>query len=161
MFSKAQLKALQAARRHGIGRLLLLARRDFLHRLAQKMDPNGDLAMQARGRLLPYIDMEGTRSTDLARRLGVTKQAVARMVKELEEEGLLQREAHAADGRASLVKFTASGLQYLAHMHKVISQIEREYERMVGRESMDQVRHALATIAYGDPDNEAADTRAN
>jgi DNA-binding MarR family transcriptional regulator len=111
--------------------------------------------MQARGRLLPYIDVDGTRSVDLARRLGVTKQAVGRLVKELEEDGLLCRESHEADGRAFLVKFTDEGLDYLTHMHKCIAQIEREYEKMVGRGQMDVVREVLARIAYGDEDGEA------
>lgn len=149
MVTKAQLKSLQASRRYGIGRLLLLARRDFLLRLAEKMDIDGDMVVQARGRLLPYIDIEGTRSAELARRIGVTKQAVARMVKELEEDGLLTREGDEADGRAQLVKFTETGLRYLKRMHTVITQIESEYERLVGKESMSAVRTALATFAYG------------
>ncbi|MEP7274005.1 MAG: MarR family transcriptional regulator [Acidobacteriota bacterium] len=148
MVTKAQLKSLQASRRYGIGRLLLLARRDFLSRLAQIMHIDGDLAVQARGRLLPYIDIEGTRSTDLARRIGVSKQAVARMVKELEEEGLLFREGDEVDGRAQLIKFTESGLKYLTRMHAVISQVEDDYEQLVGTDAMNEMRTALATIAY-------------
>ena len=148
MFSKAQLKTLQESRRHGIGRLLLLARQDFIARLGEKMSGPSDVAMQARGRLLPYIDVDGTRSIDLARRLGVTKQAVARMVKDLEDEGLLYRDADEADGRASLVRFTEAGLRYLTRMHSCILEIEREYERMVGKDELAAVRHALAFIAY-------------
>lgn len=148
MVTRTQLKALQDSRRYGIGRLLLLARRDFISRLACKMSHGGDLAMQARGRLLPYIDVDGTRSIDLARRMGVTKQAIARMVKELEEEGLLYRIADHADGRAALVKFTEAGLQYLSRMHKNIAKIERDYERMVGEEEMKLVRKTLTVIAY-------------
>lgn len=149
MATREQLQALQASRRYGIGRLLLLARRDFLARLAQRMEADRDAVTQARGRLLPYIDVDGTRSVDLARRMGVTKQAVGRLVNELEEEGLLYREADDADGRAFLVKFTQEGLAYLARMHKCILQIERDYERLAGREEMAQVRKALSLIAYG------------
>lgn len=148
MLTRTRLKELQESRRYGIGRLLLLARRDFISRLADKMNSDGDMAMQARGRLLPYIDVNGTRSTDLAHRMGVTKQAVARMVKELEEEGLLSREVDAADGRALLVKFTEAGLHYLSRMHKCINSIERDYERMAGKEQMNKVRETLALIAY-------------
>jgi DNA-binding MarR family transcriptional regulator len=84
----------------------------------------------------------------------VSKQAVARLVKELEEEGLLYREADGADGRAFLVKFTDAGLEYLTQMHKSISQIERDYERMVGRERMALVREVLGVIAYGESEEE-------
>jgi DNA-binding MarR family transcriptional regulator len=154
MATRPQLQRLQASRRHGIGRLLLLARRDFLARLAERMNGDNEAAMQARGRLLPYLDIAGTRSVDVARRMGVTKQAVARLVKELEEEGLLYREPDGADGRAFLIKFTDAGLEYLTQMHKTISQIERDYERMVGRERMALVREVLGVIAYGEAQDE-------
>lgn len=158
MATRQQLQALQTSRRHGIGRLLLLARRDFLARLAERMAADHDAVTQARGRLLPYIDVDGTRSVDLARRMGVTKQAVGRLVNELEQEGLLYREPDDADGRAFLVKFTEEGLAYLARMHKCILQIERDYERLAGRERMAQVREALSLIAYG-PEGEPEDAR--
>jgi DNA-binding MarR family transcriptional regulator len=156
MATRQQLQALQTSRRHGIGRLLLLARRDFLARLAERMEADHDTVTQARGRLLPYIDVGGTRSVDLARRMGVTKQAVGRLVNELEQEGLLYREPDDADGRAFLVKFTDEGLAYLARMHKCILQIERDYERLAGRERMAQVRAALSLIAYGPEDRDDA-----
>ena len=149
MISRSQLSALQASRRMGIGRLLLLARRDFLQRLSEKMEGD-DAVTQARSRLLPYIDLQGTRSVELARRLGVTKQAIGRLVKELEEDGLLYREADGADGRAFLVKFTDAGLEYLTRMHRCIAQVERAYERMVGRRRLKETREALALIAYSD-----------
>ncbi len=152
MVTKKQINSLKESRRYGIGRLLLLARRDFISRLASKMNGEADMAMHARGRLLPYIDIEGTRSIDLARRMGVTKPAVARMVKELEEEGLLSREADDSDGRAALVKFTEVGLEYMTRMHKCITQIERDYERIFGQQNMKLVRDTLGAIAYANED---------
>jgi DNA-binding MarR family transcriptional regulator len=148
MATRNRLQALQASRRHGIGRLLLLGRRDFLQRLGGKMN-DSETILQARGRLLPYIDIEGTRSVDLARRMGLSKQAVGKLVRELEEDGLLYREVDGADGRAFLVKFTDAGVEYLTRLHRCIAQIEREYERLVGAERMAVVREALSLIAYG------------
>lgn len=151
MSSPRQLQALQASRRYGIGRLLLLGRRDFLEHLGVRMG-NAEAVVQARGRVLPYVDVDGTRSVDLARRMGMSKQAVGKLVRELEEDGLLYREADGADRRAFLVKFTEEGLEYLARLHKCILQIEREYERLVGASRMQAVREALSLIAYGAED---------
>ena len=160
MLTRNQLQTLQAARRHGIGRLLLLTRRDFLDRLTDHMandnfvksHATGHKAVmgQASGRLLPFIDLDGTRSVDLARRMGVSKQAVGRLVKELEEAGLLHREPDGADKRAFLVKFTEPGLEYLRCMHASIQLIEDEYTELVGAERMKSLREALIQIAYGD-----------
>jgi DNA-binding MarR family transcriptional regulator len=156
MATRHRLQALQASRRLGFGRLLLLARRDFLERLAVKMESDSATVVQARGRLLPYIDLDGTRSVDLARRMGLTKQAVGKLVRELEADGLLYREPDDADGRAFLVKFTDAGIEYLSRMHRCISQIERDYERVVGAARMQAVREALSLIAYGEPPPESA-----
>lgn len=144
-----KLQSLQASRRYGIGRLLLLARRDFLERLTVKMNDETGAIAQARGRLIPYLDVDGTRSVDLARRMGLTKQAVGKLVRELEEDGLLRREPDDADGRAFLVKFTEPGLRYLRRLHRCILEIECDYETLIGAEHMRIVRDALGVISYG------------
>jgi DNA-binding MarR family transcriptional regulator len=148
--TKQELAALQQARRHGLGGLLLLARQDFLERLGRKLHGSGSGPFLSRARLLPYIDVEGTRSTELARRMGVTKQAVARMVRELEDGGLLAREPDPDDRRAFRVVFTAAGLRYLVRMQRAIGQIERDYEVLHGAERMRVMRETLGAMAYAD-----------
>ncbi len=151
MVTRSELASLQEARRHGIGRLLLLARRDFLSRLSDKLNAGAAATFLSRSRLLPYIDVDGTRSTELARRMGVTKQAVGRMVQELEEAGLLTRKADPNDGRAFQVIFTPAGLRYLVRMHRAINEIEADYMQAFGEERLQQVRETLSAIAYGMP----------
>lgn len=150
MLTPRRLNNLREKRRLGIGRLLLLARRDFLSRLSEKMEVQpGVPQIYSRGRLLPHIDLDGTRSTELARRLGITKQAVAKVVKELEQDGLLERIADEGDGRAYLIKFTERGLEYLMRMHEAITKVEREYEREFGPERIHMLKETLAEIVYG------------
>lgn len=60
--------------------------------------------------LFPHIDHEGTRVTVLARRLDVSKQAVASLVDELVEMGALVRVPDPSDGRAKLIKFPQGGI---------------------------------------------------
>lgn len=154
-----QMNALKEARRYGIGRLLFLVRRDFLNRLAVKMEKRiGHALLHSSGALLPFIDLEGTRSVELARRMGISKQAVGKLVKELEETGFLTRAPDGADGRAFLVSFTEAGIDYLLEMHKAINQIEREYETVVGASQMHIVRAALSAIAYPEETIELRDT---
>ncbi len=109
------------------------------------------------GALLPFIDLQGTRSVDLARRMGISKQAVTKLVKELLEQGLLERVDDDSDGRASLVVFTDRGLDYLLVMHEAIRKVEKEYEALVGKDEMQAARWALNLIAYGKPDEERSD----
>jgi DNA-binding MarR family transcriptional regulator len=149
MITSRRLNNLREIRKHGIGRLLLLARRDFLTRLSEKMgETGGPSQVWSRGRLLPYIDIEGTRSTELAKRLGVSKQAVGRVVRELEDDGLLARALDEADGRAFLVTFTERGLEYLMRMHEAIRKVERDYEREIGADAIRALKATLSAIAY-------------
>lgn len=149
MITTRRLNNLREIRKHGIGRLLLLARRDFLTRLSEKMgETGGPSQVWSRGRLLPYIDLEGTRSTELAKRLGVSKQAVGRVVRELEQDGLLARALDEADGRAFLVTFTESGLEYLMRMHEAIRKVEHDYQREFGAEAIRALKATLSAIAY-------------
>lgn len=151
MITNQRLRALQQTRRHGVGRLLLLVRRDFLVRLNVMMEQRvGHAVLHASAALLPFIDLEGTRSTELARRLGVSKQAVGKIIKALEEQGFLTRSVDDADRRAFLVSFTETGVDYLIEMHAAIRQIERQYEAMVGPGQIEKVRAALSAIAYAD-----------
>lgn len=156
MIKKKRLDELRHARQYGIGRLLLLARRDFVSRLSEKMELSGHKKLsRSSGALLPFIDLEGTRSTELARRIGISKQAAAKAVKELEEEGLLTRTEDEADGRAFLVSFTNRGMEYLLQIHNAIVEIEREYETVVGVAQMNMMRRTLSSIVYAGRDEEA------
>ncbi len=151
MISTQKLDELHNARRFGIGRLLLLARRDFVNRLAAKLQqhgPDGSQASLLGSSLLPFIDLEGTRSTELARRVGISKQAVAKAIKELEDAGLVVRLQDEIDGRAFLVSFSEAGLEYLLRIHEAIDAIEQEYEQLVGAGEMKRLRQALSEIAY-------------
>jgi len=149
MISHKRLAGLRAVRAKGVGRMLLLARRDFLARVQDKIAARGGAHMPASwAGLLPYIDVDGTRSTVLAQRAGISKQAVGKVVRELEELGLLTRSADAADGRAFLVTFTPRGLERLLQTHEAISEVEAEYEALVGPEAMAVLRRALHLIAY-------------
>jgi len=146
----AECFALQHAPNEGEIVLLLLARRDFVSRLAARMEGGGE-GMQSSlpgSNLLPFIDLEGTRSSELARRVGISKQAVAKAIKELEDAGLVIRLEDEVDGRAFLVSFSEAGLEYLLRIHEAIDAVEQEYEELIGVGEMKRLRQALSTIAY-------------
>src|SRR5215471_4318646 len=50
--------------------------------------------------LLPHIDLGGTRISDLAHRLGVSKQAVSELIDDLEAAGVVERLPDPDDARA-------------------------------------------------------------
>jgi DNA-binding MarR family transcriptional regulator len=126
-----------------------LARQDFVSRLAIELHREGlDVLPPSLVSLASFIDLEGTRLTELARRLGISKQAVGQAVSLLEAKGLVSRTADAAEGRALLVVFTDRGIERLLQTYRAISRIERAYEALVGAERMRTTRAVLEAIAY-------------
>ena len=96
--------------------------------------------------LLPHIDLDGTRLTDLASRLGVTKQAAGQLVDELVEMGMLERAPDPADARAKLVRFTRRGKAGILDGLAVLKEIEGEIEQLVGKSRMRTLHDVLMAI---------------
>jgi DNA-binding MarR family transcriptional regulator len=96
--------------------------------------------------LLPHIDLAGTRITELAERLGVTKQAVSQLVDELEALNLLARIPDPDDARARRVTFTERGRKGLLEGLQVLRTLELELGEAIGDKRMQQFRAALLAI---------------
>lgn len=96
--------------------------------------------------LFPHVSLEGTRLTELAARLGVSKQAVGQLVDELEAMGVLERVPDPTDGRARLVRWSAKGRRAMLHGLSVLRDLERELEASIGARRMDELRRALRAL---------------
>jgi DNA-binding MarR family transcriptional regulator len=73
------------------------------------------------------IDPAGTRLTVLASRAGITHQAMAQLVGELEERGIVERVPDTSDGRARLVRLTGDGRQRVKVALRQIAVIEEKW----------------------------------
>ncbi|AKF10283.1 MarR family winged helix-turn-helix transcriptional regulator [Sandaracinus amylolyticus] len=97
----------------------------------------------AHAALFRHLDLEGTRQTELARRAGVSKQAIHQLVSELEELGLVERAPDPEDARATRVRFTSKKGRSLLDE---LGEVERELEQAIGKERMRALHDALARI---------------
>ena len=75
------------------------------------------------------IDREGTRLTTLAARAGLTHQAVAEVVADLERRGYAERLADPSDGRARLIRLTDDGRELVRAGLREIAAIEEKWMR--------------------------------
>jgi DNA-binding MarR family transcriptional regulator len=96
--------------------------------------------------LLPHIALEGTRITDLAEKLGITKQAVSQLIDELESFGVVTRVPDPEDARARRVIFTERGRAGLFEGLAVLFELEQELATWIGDARMKQLRAALLRI---------------
>ena len=101
---------------------------------------------QALANLLPHIALEGTRLTELAERVGVSKQAVSKLVAEFVDQGMLELSADPEDGRAKLVRFTPRGVDGIRQGLAVLASVEEEIASKVGKKQMLALREGLVAM---------------
>jgi DNA-binding MarR family transcriptional regulator len=97
--------------------------------------------------LFRVIDAGGTRPTELARRAGVTPQAMAEIIRYLEGHGYAERVPDPTDGRARIVKLTPRGHEASAVAGQVFTGLEAKWEETLGEHRMTQLRTMLAELA--------------
>lgn len=115
-----------------------------LERAAAK--PGAPRLRRSHTSLLPHIALEGTRITDLAERLGISKQAVSQLVDDLEAFGVVARVNDPEDARARRVVFTDRGKKGLLEGLAVLKGLEAELVNEVGSQRMKNLREALLLL---------------
>ena len=139
--------AVDAAKQDNLGQLLLRAARLYDAEARRRVAATGRGELRpAHARLFPHIDWAGTRVTDLAARVGATKQAVGQTVAELEAEGIVTRKPDPADARARLVTFTAKGRRAMVHGLGLLAGLESEFEDDLGPRQLTALKRSLAKM---------------
>lgn len=147
MVSKAYRDKLEAEKARRTVQLLFKAARLLNERAIERVKlRTGQPVKVAHTSVLPHIDLEGTRLTEIARRLGVSKQAAGQVVDELEELGVLERIADPQDARAKLVRFTKKGQEGLLEGLQVLAEIEAEMRDVIGEAKMKTLHESLAAV---------------
>lgn len=123
-----------------------------------------DLPAPARGlrssqlRLLSLTPAEGMRVTDLAERVGMTKQALGEFANALEERGLLESVRDAADRRVRILRLTDDGRVAVEASERVIADVEQRWRDLVGAEAWGRLRDDLRLVVAARRDEKAQST---
>ncbi len=97
--------------------------------------------------LFPHIELDGgTRVSDLAERLGITRQAVSQLVDDLERMGAVERIPDLEDGRAKRVAFTSAGRQSMLDGLNHLKSFEGELREVLGEPLLRSFRKALLLL---------------
>ncbi len=116
--------------------------------LARVRAATGADVRAAHAALFPHIDLEGTRLTEIARRAGVTKQAVGPLIDDLEAMGALERVRDPSDGRARLVRFAQrpDGEHSILAGLRVLGRLEAELAEELGADRWAGLHAGLAGL---------------
>ncbi|WP_306322769.1 MULTISPECIES: MarR family winged helix-turn-helix transcriptional regulator [unclassified Streptomyces] len=116
-------------------------------------------ALEARGvapitptqvQLFAMLDADGTTVSELARRMGVTRQTVHQAVRALIEDGLLEQAPDPASARQRLVRRTAAGRRAHDRARRALDGLEARLAERIGEEALGALRAALEE-SWGEP----------
>jgi DNA-binding MarR family transcriptional regulator len=138
---------LEAAKRASALQLLFRAGRLLNERGVERVRARGrEPASTAHTAVLPHIDLAGTRLTEIARRMRISKQAVNQTVAELERVGMVKRVPDPTDGRARLVRFTARGRRELLAGLDILGELQRDVAAAIGAKRMQRLHDDLIVL---------------
>lgn len=127
----------------------------YILKRVQTLLRNGmDQALESRGLTTPQyaalaaLETEpGISNADLARRSFVTPQTMFRIVENLENLGLLTREAHPTRGRVMQTTLTAKGRKLVASCHDGVRGVEARMLEALSTREQQVLRGLLARCA--------------
>jgi DNA-binding MarR family transcriptional regulator len=125
------------------GRLLFAVQNELFTSLAAE---GFDDIQPRHGAVLAYLDVDGTRATELARLSGQHKQVVGSLVDELENLGYVRRRPDPADRRAKLVCPTDKGLEQMRAAERIMTGIQERHADRLGQDTFDQFKKVLHDV---------------
>ena len=93
-----------------------------------------------------YPGPQGARPTDVAAELGVSKQAVDYLLRELERLGYLEREPDPDDLRSKRIVLTDCGAAAIAVIREAVAEMEAAWATQLGAREFAQLRDLLADL---------------
>ncbi|MFA7350817.1 MAG: MarR family winged helix-turn-helix transcriptional regulator [Methylotenera sp.] len=134
-------------KKHGttpMGRLLLDAFNWFDTGLLTSLKEQGwpDLS-HSQSMVMAYLASDGIRISELARRLGVSRQAAQKSVKELERLKLVKTEIDPTNSSAKTVVLTDQGKANVTAALNTFSEIESQLSKRIGSADLASMRKML------------------
>ena len=96
--------------------------------------------------LLPFLEIEGSRLSDLAKRKGVSRQAIHQSVHSLVKRGYLQLVPDPGDARAKIVRHAEKGLRLLAAMQIVKAELQQKALSALSPKKIDELTRMLDSL---------------
>jgi DNA-binding MarR family transcriptional regulator len=117
--------------------------RHMLQRLHERGFDDVDAAYLT---IFRYPGPQGARPTDLARRLGLSKQALNYLLRELERLGYLERGPHPDDLRSKRIVLTKRGVAAGGVIREAVAEVEVAWEEQLGPERFAELRDLLLEL---------------
>lgn len=122
---------------------------------------HGDLRPTHCLNVFRFMDCDGTRPTTLARRAGMTPQAMSELVGYLEQRDYVRRVPDPTDGRGRVVVYADRGTRAAEISATYFADMEARWDAIVGPDRLQDVKSALSQILNASPAHSAHAPRAS
>ena len=127
-----------------VARLMIRAFRHFETELLRRLQAQGvDDITYSNLNVIRHLDRTGLRLSELARDAGMSKQAIGKLVGELERKGYVRLVPDSADGRAKRVQYTRKGQRLIDTAIEIVTQMEQAYIATLGETHYTRLRKTL------------------
>lgn len=148
---------LQALRWASTGRLFGGAFKIFNDRVVAGIVERGHPGIGiTQSAVIRSMNVGGTTISELAQRAGVTRQAMAQLVRDLVDHGYVRLEPHPSDRRAKLVRYTERGEELATDAFAAVQDVEADMVRRMGERKMKRLRELLTELVDDTPEMRAA-----
>lgn len=131
----------------GWGKILSHLKKQFdrwaVERLAQKGYKGFKMTYMP---VIMNIDLNGTNNNDLAVRAKVTKQAMSKVIKELQELGYISSKTDPNDKRSTIFRLTSKGNNFILCARETVGELMDEYRKLMGKKNFDGLLWQLVSI---------------
>jgi DNA-binding MarR family transcriptional regulator len=136
-----------AQRRHMLIRMVSLMKKDMDNQLTERLQQKGytDFKMGDMV-LIANIAPEGIINNELAKKAHITKQAMSKVVKNLEASGYIITRKHENDNRATMIFLSDKGKELVIAATESVLEMERHYTSLVGETDMETLKGILIRL---------------
>jgi DNA-binding MarR family transcriptional regulator len=96
--------------------------------------------------VLQYPGPDGVSPSTLAKRAGISKQAMNQLLRSLEGLGYIVRSDGLDEGRTRVVRFTKRGRAAYAKIYDILRDVEREWSAELGAADFAQLKELLSRV---------------
>lgn len=128
----------------GFRSLVDAATRELAAHGYEDVRPMHDFAMRA-------IASGADSTSELGRRLSVSKQAAAKTVAVLEDRGYVTRGPDPHDARRQRLQVTALGFNVLRQGETIFDELRNQWEQQIGRDQLETLEKHLAALVGASP----------
>jgi DNA-binding MarR family transcriptional regulator len=131
--------------------LLLLGFRTLIDELQAELARQGHPDLRPmHGFVFQAVGPRGTTAAELARRLGISKQAAGKTIDSLERLGYLQRGPDPADARRKVVRLTGRASDALWRSERIFDELRGRWAATIGADRLRAVESGLRAVTPSD-----------